>query len=199
MPKKEITDYVIYKIICNDENIKDCYVGSTSNFKVRKWQHKICCDKDNYKIYKIINENGGWTNWSMIPIAEYKELTLTQSRIKEEEHRLNLKANMNSIKAHINDEETKEYKHQFYEKNKQNRLEIEKKYRQENKELIKERNKKWRQENIDIIKEKSKKWREQNKQQKAQVDKSYYEKNKEKIIAQRMVRYWKTNELNKKD
>ena len=34
MPKKEITDYVIYKIICNDENIKIVYVGyNLTNFK----------------------------------------------------------------------------------------------------------------------------------------------------------------------
>jgi hypothetical protein len=56
MPKKEITNYVIYKIICNDENIKDCYVGSTSNFKVRKWDHKRLSNDENskFKIYETI-------------------------------------------------------------------------------------------------------------------------------------------------
>ena len=46
MPKKEINDYVFYKFVCNDENIKSCYVGSTSNFKARKNQHKNGCLND---------------------------------------------------------------------------------------------------------------------------------------------------------
>jgi len=104
MPKKQITDYVIYKIICNDENIKDCYVGSTSNFKVRKWDHKTTCNSNtnkmsNYKIYQTIRENGGWENWTMIPIAEHKEITVIQARIKEEEQRVLLNASMNSRAA----------------------------------------------------------------------------------------------------
>ena len=38
MPKENI-DYsktIIYKIVCKDINIKDCYVGSTTNFTNRK-------------------------------------------------------------------------------------------------------------------------------------------------------------------
>jgi len=48
-----------------DENIKDCYVGSTSNFKVRKWDHKRLSSDENskFKIYETIRNNGGWNNW----------------------------------------------------------------------------------------------------------------------------------------
>ena len=45
MPKTEI-DYsksVIYKIVCDDLNVKDCYVGSTTNFIKRKRHHKEAC------------------------------------------------------------------------------------------------------------------------------------------------------------
>jgi predicted GIY-YIG superfamily endonuclease len=68
MVKKEV-DYsntVIYKIVCKDESIKDLYVGHTTNFDKRKYQHKLCCSQNiknnninNSKIYKTINENGG--------------------------------------------------------------------------------------------------------------------------------------------
>ena len=36
MPKKEITDYVIYKIICNDENIINDDTFSITNQKINE-------------------------------------------------------------------------------------------------------------------------------------------------------------------
>ena len=39
MPQKPI-DYsktIIYRIVCKDINIKECYVGSTTDFKGRKY------------------------------------------------------------------------------------------------------------------------------------------------------------------
>lgn len=74
MPKTNI-DYsigLIYKIVCDDINITDIYIGSTTNFIQRKYKHKsLCCKKDNRKIYQFINNNGGWNNWSMIEIEKY--------------------------------------------------------------------------------------------------------------------------------
>ena len=63
MPKENI-DYsntIIYKIYCIDETIKDIYVGHTTHFIQRKYQHKLLCNnlKNVLKIYKIIRENGG--------------------------------------------------------------------------------------------------------------------------------------------
>ena len=42
MPKREI-DYsktIIYRIICKDVNIKDIYIGYTTNFSQKKYAHK---------------------------------------------------------------------------------------------------------------------------------------------------------------
>ena len=77
MPKTAI-DYsqnVIYKIVCNDLNVKDCYVGHTIQFRERKASHKSKCNNEknklyNLNIYQIIRENGGWSNWSMIEIEK---------------------------------------------------------------------------------------------------------------------------------
>lgn len=55
MPRKEI-DYsktVMYKIVCNDLTVKDCYVGSTTDFTNRKGQHKSCCINENLKNYNL--------------------------------------------------------------------------------------------------------------------------------------------------
>ena len=37
-------NYVMYKIVCNDLNINDCYVGHTTNFNNRKSDHKYNCN-----------------------------------------------------------------------------------------------------------------------------------------------------------
>lgn len=98
MPKSTI-DYsntVIYKIFCKDENIKSCYIGHTTNFTQRKYQHKLSCDKHNAKIYKTIKENGGWDNWEMIEIACYKCKNSTEARLKEYEHYISENATLNS-------------------------------------------------------------------------------------------------------
>jgi hypothetical protein len=176
MPKKEITDYVIYKIICNDENIKECYVGSTSNFKVRKNHHKYRCvnNECNCKVYKTIRENGGWNNWSMMPIAEYKDLTNIQSRIKEEEHRVLLNAQMNDKKAYTSLEErktdVKKYNEEYKNQNKEQTKIYQKEYRKANKESKRQQDIKHYEAHKEKIKERQK---------------AYYEANKEKINEKR--------------
>jgi predicted GIY-YIG superfamily endonuclease len=67
---------VIYKIICKDSSISDCYVGSTTNFTRRKTDHKCICYNKNsntyyYPLYKFIRENKGWNNFEMIEIEKY--------------------------------------------------------------------------------------------------------------------------------
>jgi hypothetical protein len=102
MVKKEV-DYsntVIYKIVCKDESIKDLYVGHTTNFDNRKYQHKLACNNNKLnkcKIYKIINENGGWDNWEMIEIEKVNCQNLLEARQKENEHYNLLNATLNSI------------------------------------------------------------------------------------------------------
>jgi hypothetical protein len=56
MPKENI-DYsktIIYKIVCKDVNIKDCYVGSTTNFTNRKGQHKNIAINDTVKSHYYV-------------------------------------------------------------------------------------------------------------------------------------------------
>jgi hypothetical protein len=93
--------YCIYKIVCNDINITDCYVGSTLAFRKRKWEHKCTCNNEtnknyNSKIYQIIRANGGWENWRMVIIEEMsEETTKTQAHIREEYFRVELQATLN--------------------------------------------------------------------------------------------------------
>ncbi len=97
---KDYSNTIIYKICCKDEIIKDIYVGHTTNFKKRKYQHQNYCsnNKLNYcKIYKTINENGGWNNWEMIELETVNCKNLLEARQKENEYYNLLNASLNSI------------------------------------------------------------------------------------------------------
>ena len=66
MPKTLINyqDTIIYKICCNDLNVKYVYVGHTTNFVKRKCNHKSDCNNNNsksydLKVYQTIRDNGG--------------------------------------------------------------------------------------------------------------------------------------------
>jgi len=105
MPK-ELIDYsntIIYKIYCKNINVTDVYVGHTTNFTKRKYQHKISSNniKNEEKIYKVIRDNGGWDNWDMIEIAKYNCKDATEARIKEHEHYKLLNTSLNSNPPYV--------------------------------------------------------------------------------------------------
>ena len=93
---------IIYKIVCNDSSIIDCYVGSTIKFKSRESQHKGYCNYEtrkqyNYKLYSFIRENGGWENWTMIEIEKYPCETKMDLLAREKYYYDMLKPTLNSI------------------------------------------------------------------------------------------------------
>jgi len=90
MPRKIInyTNTIIYKIVCNDLNITDLYVGSTTDFTNRKYNHKSDCNNEksknyNLKIYTFIRNNGGWFNWSMIEIEKWPCMDRNEAQSRE--------------------------------------------------------------------------------------------------------------------
>jgi hypothetical protein len=103
MPK-QTTDYsktVIYKIVCNDLNVRDCYVGSTTDFTRRKSQHKSHTKLQhsthyNLKLYKTIRDHGGWDNWSMIEIESYPCESKQEKLLRERHWYEQLNATINT-------------------------------------------------------------------------------------------------------
>ena len=184
MPRKTINDYVFYKFVCNDENIKCCYVGSTANFSDRKRRHFQTCNNPNniyyhYKIYETIRANGGWENWKMVIIGEAKEISLTQSRILEQNYIDELEEKLNTNRAY---------------RTKGDILEQKKAYREANKEKIAEINKTYYEANKEKKAEYDKRYNEANKEKKAEQKKAYYEANKDKIAEQKKASYLKKKE-----
>ena len=163
MPKLP-TDYskgFIYKLCCLDVNIKDIYVGSSTNFKQRKSLHKNCCNNEkskeyNHYKYKFIRDNGGWDNWTMIELYKYpcndkRELECEENRVMNE-----LQSHLNSHKAYRTEEERLEYKKKYREDHKDILSEYKKKYRKDNKEEINDYEKKYYEDHKEIIKMKHK-------------------------------------------
>ena len=181
MPKKPI-DYskgFIYRLVCKDLSVKEIYVGSSTNFRQRKAQHKCSCTKegnrDYYcKVYEYIRNNGGWDNWDMVLLEKYPcndkyELT-KRERYWTEELKASLNSNVPSRTQEEYYEEHKEYldnKKREWEKKNYEKIK-EKRNTPEGKERKRISDKKYRDKNIDKIKEydrkRTKKSQEQNKQ-----------------------------------
>ena len=157
----------IYKLCCKDVNVKEFYIGSTCNeLKVRKYNHKITStnsnDKSyNLKVYKYIRENGGFENWDIVLVEEYKECNNKMELHQKERYYIELLgATLNSRipnrtkKEYYEDnkEQIKEHKKEYYENNKEHKKE----YYENNKEQIKEYQKEYREDNKDKINEKNK-------------------------------------------
>ena len=144
----------IYKIVCKDTSITDCYVGSTTNHNARKSLHKSTCNNEkdnnyNFPVYRFIRDNGGWKNWDFVLIEDYPCNKKKQLNIRERYWFEQFNSTLNS---------------RYPERSK-------KEYREENKQEIAQKKKEYYQEN-----------REKNKQKIAQKNKEYREKNKQKYM-----------------
>ena len=104
MPKIDM-DYsktIIYKLVCNDLNIIDVYVGHTTNFIKRKAKHKKACNNINdiaynRKVYQIIRENGGFENWTMVEIEKYPCNDKNEACARERYYYELLNAKLNTV------------------------------------------------------------------------------------------------------
>ena len=102
MPKNNINyqNTIIYKFVCNDLNITDIYVGSTTDIRRRKAQHKQTCNNSshknhNLKIYQIMRLNGGFSNWTMLQIENFPCNNKAESSVRERHWLELLSATMN--------------------------------------------------------------------------------------------------------
>jgi len=140
---------IIYKIVCKNPEITEIYVGSTTNFTKRKYNHKTLCNNINDKsynlnVYKYIRENGGWDNFNMIMIERYEAIDKLDLHKRERYFLEQLGATLNKVIPHRSIEEYYEYTKKYYENNKEHI----KKYREDNKDKKKEYNKVYEKEKV---------------------------------------------------
>lgn len=124
MPKVPM-DYsktVIYKIICKDVTITDCYVGHSTNLVKRRYSHKNSCTNPNavgYKIYvyQFIRANGGWENWSVIEIETCQCFNKQEACKIERKWIETLHATLNKQVPLPTQEDKEQYSRDYFQKN----------------------------------------------------------------------------------
>jgi hypothetical protein len=140
----------IYKIVCKDPEITDCYVGSTTSHLKRKSHHKYNCNNEkskeyNIPVYRYIRDNGGWDNWEFVLLEDYPCRTKKQLNIRERFWFEKLGAKLNSCYPERGEDEKKEiikeYNKEYRKKNIEHLNEVNKEYREKNKEKIREQQK----------------------------------------------------------
>jgi hypothetical protein len=162
----------IYKIVCLDPSITDCYVGSCQSFRTRKANHKSACSNSNsnrynLNVYNFIRANGGWSNWSMLAIEQVEYTIKHELLVRERFHLEQLKATLNKVIPSRTQQE------------------LSKQYREENKTELNEKAKKYYEEHKTEAKQYQKEHYEANKTQILEKQKAYYESKKEQISEQK--------------
>ena len=118
--------YFIYKL--GSDFCDHFYIGSTRNMVERRRTHKSCCNNQNspaynQKKYQTIRDNCGFENWRLVILEIMENTTKLEAEMKEEFHRVELRAMLNSQKASCGGLTEQEYQ---------------KLYRKDNKEQIRE-------------------------------------------------------------
>lgn len=203
--QKDYSNTIIYKLCCKDTTISDIYIGHTTNFNQRKNNHKRnCCtyysENHNSNVYKFIRNYGGWDNWSMIQIEEFKCNNSREATMRERYWIDLLKPTLNTNNPYVtkeekilqkqnwyeeNKEEILEKAKEHYEENKEQKLEYQKQYAQEHKEEIAENQKEYREKNKEKLSEQKNEYRATHKEEAAKAQKEWREANKEKLKQQR--------------
>jgi hypothetical protein len=162
MPRTAInySNSCIYKIVCNDLDITECYVGSTTHFTKRKTQHKSACNTENGKkyninVYQFIRDHGGWDNWSMLEIEKYECKDGNELKTRERYYIEQLNSRLNKNIPMRTDRE-------WEKDNRDKILERKRLYNKKNRDMINEKNRIYRQ-NI-MVKEQSKQYRINNRE-----------------------------------
>ena len=121
---------MIYKLCCKNTDIKEIYIGSTTNFRVRKNKHKSNCynikddRKYNLKVYQFIREHGGFENFDMILIETVNCNTKLELHKIERKYIEELKPILNDRIPIISKKESLDYKKNYYFKNKKRLIEL---------------------------------------------------------------------------
>jgi len=131
--------YCIY----NNKFKKDFYIGSSNNYKNRMRKHKSDCYNPNkrcynYKLYKFIRDNGGWSEWSNIIIATVDVKDKLEQRKIEQVYIDHLEPGLNCDRSYQTPEQLKEWHKEWHNKNKEKIKEYQNDYRIKNREQIKE-------------------------------------------------------------
>jgi hypothetical protein len=167
---------VIYGICCRDPSVPELYIGSTTHLSGRSACHAFNCNHPEgifgtYKIYKFINEHGGWENWEVCTLEEYPCESRQELEAREGYWVAQIKPALNMKTPGLNQKDDPK----TYSRN----------YRMQNAEILKTKRKQNYQRNPDKFRAVAKQWYRGNKDKKRE----YYLANREKLLAYQKNRY----------
>lgn len=159
-----MTVYSIYKIhkksLAENAEVKT-YIGHTKNFLVRRRVHKHSCNHGvDYSLYKHIRDNGGWDEWEMTELFQVECETEQAARVHEQKAIEEYGGNLNTYKAFLSEEDSKEYRR--IKSKEWNKAHVEqcKEYLKNWRESHKDYQSKWRENHPESHKDYQIKWRE---------------------------------------
>jgi hypothetical protein len=147
MPRTPV-DYsktLIYKLVHKEDyDNANIYVGSTTDFRKRKNNHKSSCSNEknedyNDKKYQYIRDNGGWECFNMIEVEKYPCNDGNEARAREEYWRCYFNSQLNTKRAYRTDEQRIERYKKYYENNKDTHNKYTKEHYQKNKDKLLEK------------------------------------------------------------
>ena len=179
----------IYKIVTNDIDTNECYIGSTCRDRLsnrmanHRREYKRWKDGKAGKISSInLFEKYGVENCKIVLIELYPCDSNDELRMREEYWRkVNIGGAVNKVRCHITKDEVLKNKKKYRGDNKNKIHQYDKKWRSENKDKVSKRMLIYRENNKDKIAKQSKKWRSENKDKVKQFYEKRKIKSKEKI------------------
>ena len=87
--KSEKFDYshtYVYEIVCKDATVQQKYIGLTTNFTQRKYNHKRNYQQQVSEAYIVMAKNGGFDNWQILLLAEYNCKDANEARMMLQKH-----------------------------------------------------------------------------------------------------------------
>ena len=91
----------IYSIQCRDKEITEFYIGSSKDFDRRFTEHinySNNVNRNNTKLYKFINNNGGIDNWEFVVEQKCDELNIYELLELEQIYLDLLNPSLNTLK-----------------------------------------------------------------------------------------------------
>jgi hypothetical protein len=116
-------DYVIFKIVCKDLNVKEIYLGMTINFNVMQDKFKYIYNnrlrvkpkvKPNMILLNYIFLHGGFDNFLFEIIQTYKCDNAKEANIYKRKHYDELHPALNKNKPALSDEDRHKYQKDYH-------------------------------------------------------------------------------------
>jgi hypothetical protein len=178
----------IYKLQCADGHY---YYGSTINeLRVRLQGHKYASRKHPYRVYQHINAVG-WNTVTIELIESYPCENRRELNRKESEYIASHKTDplcLNHIFSFITEEQKKDHKRQYTERNKEALAEYHRKTRIGNPAVV-EYQRQYRETHKEDLKEKKRQYHALNKEQAHARARAWYLQNREQILAAKKAKY----------